>query len=111
MYPAIFGLAKTWKELNKLLFSLLSMRCAQDALRLQDERTIASTAKAHGDIWDEGDTKGVKRAESMQPPREPSNALTQRGFTLLVKLIEDLQFEKELERERGVSLVGAVRVV
>lgn len=53
----------------------------------------------------------MKKAESVQPLREPSNALTQRGFTLLVKLIEDLQFEKELERERGVSLVGAVRVV
>lgn len=38
--------------------------------------------------------------------------LTQRGFMILVKLIEELQFEKELEQEKGVGLVpGPVCVV
>lgn len=82
----------------------------QNALRQQDERTIASTAKAHGDIWG-GDKKAGKKSEPTALPKEPSNALTQRGFTLLVKLIEELQYEKDLQRDQGVSLVGPVRVV
>lgn len=91
----------------------------QEALRVQDDRSIASTAKAvGGDIWGEGEKdnkeemKAAFSSENLTNQKEPSTALTQRGFMILVKLIEDLQFEKELEHERGVGLVpGPVCVV
>lgn len=51
---------------------------------------------------------GATTSASLASPK----VLTQRGFVILVKLIDELQFEKELEEEKGVGLVpGPVCVV
>lgn len=68
------------------------------------------------DLWAPGDDKGTMPRGSSSDMDEgddyPKDGLTQRGFMNMVKLIEELQFEKELEQEKGVGLVpGPVFVV
>lgn len=77
----------------------------QEAVSAQQAEGAAKSSKSV-DIW------GSTRASSESSKAPAQAALTQRGFMILVKLIEELQFEKELEQEKGVGLVpGPVYVV
>ena len=63
------------------------------------------------DIWGDGE-KSPEGNGGVEGAAASHHVLTQRGFMILVKLIEELQFEKELEQEKGVGLVpGPVCVV
>lgn len=68
------------------------------------------------DIWGSSASASVKAGAATAADGSGNGgtkeALTQRGFMILVKLIEELQFEKELEQDKGVGLApGRVCVV
>lgn len=84
-------------------------------MRTQGWDTVGVSAKT-SDLWAPGDNKDTMPRGSSSDMDEsddyPKDVLTQRGFMNMVKLIEELQFEKELEQEKGVGLVpGPVFVV
>lgn len=89
----------------------------QEAVRTQEaERSAGALAKG-SDIWGSSGGSSAKNGTSTDASSgsgitPPPQTLTQRGFMILVKLIEELQFEKELQQEKGVGLVpGPVCVV
>ena len=74
------------------------------------ERSAGALAAKSSDIWGGGE-RGTGEG-GVGSPSASHHVLTQRGFMILVKLIEELQFEKELEQDKGVGLVpGPVCVV
>ncbi|CAN0567311.1 unnamed protein product [Ectocarpus sp. 12 AP-2014] len=92
----------------------------QEAARAQDaELGTGSVPRAQAtDIWGSGSpgaaNAGTAAAGSQAGGSGGStrDVLTVKGFMILVKLIEELQFEKELEQDKGVGLVpGPVCVV
>eukprot|EP00752_Nemacystus_decipiens_P005739 g5192.t2 len=87
----------------------------QEAVRVQEvERGAPDPLAKSTDIWGSsasGSGKTVAPADGSDGGGGTNEALTQRGFMILVKLIEELQFEKELEQDKGVSLLVALAVV
>ncbi|CAM9481402.1 unnamed protein product [Pylaiella littoralis] len=84
----------------------------QEAVGAQEAERGTGDQAAH--IW--GTTTGIAPAvapsDGSRGSRGTKEVLTQRGFMILVKLIEELQFEKELEQDKGVGLApGRVCVV
>eukprot|EP00903_Cladosiphon_okamuranus_P009937 g9433.t1 len=88
-----------------------------EAVRVQEvERSTADPLLAKtSDIWGStapGSGEAVAPADGSASAGGTKESLTQRGFMILVKLIEELQFEKELEQDKGVGLApGRVCVV
>ncbi len=97
----------------------------QEAFRAQEvEQGRGDPLAKDIDIWGNSSatatTAGAAAAAAVAPAEGSAGtgagatkeALTQRGFMILVKLIEELQFEKELEQDKGVGLApGRVCVV
>ncbi|CAN0207614.1 unnamed protein product [Ectocarpus fasciculatus] len=92
----------------------------QEAARAQDAE-LGTGGDPHAqttDIWGSA-SPGAAGAGAATPGSQESggsgstrDVLTVKGFMILVKLIEELQFEKELEQDKGVGLVpGPVCVV
>lgn len=93
----------------------------QEAARAQDAEQGAAGGDPRAqtaDIWGSG-SPGAAGGGSAAPGSQDGGSgtstrdvLTVKGFMILVKLIEELQFEKELEQDKGVGLVpGPVCVV
>ncbi|CAM9854478.1 unnamed protein product [Ectocarpus sp. 8 AP-2014] len=92
----------------------------QEAARAQDAElgTGGDPRAQTTDIWGSGSPGAATAGAATPGSQEGGNGgstrdvLTVKGFMILVKLIEELQFEKELEQDKGVGLVpGPVCVV
>ncbi|CBJ32191.1 conserved unknown protein [Ectocarpus siliculosus] len=114
-----------WDEVQELLeFGALKegelTTLWQEAARAQDAElgTGGDPRAQTTDIWGSG-SPGAANAAAAAPGSQEGGSggstrdvLTVKGFMILVKLIEELQFEKELEQDKGVGLVpGPVCVV
>lgn len=89
---------------------LANRRLQQSAVRAQNaERGVGDSSQTVS-IW--GTSSSSTGTSPGKDGSGTKEALTQRGFEILVKLIEELQFEKELEQDKGVGLVpGPVCVI
>lgn len=107
-------------QTNPPLYAIcLPPQTKQEAVRVQEvERGTPDPLAKTTDIW--GSSSSASGSGKAVAPADGNGgggggtkeALSQRGFMILVKLIEELQFEKELEQDKGVGLApGRVCVV